>query len=82
MGMQVNFGFGNFRLILRVPEAFTTSGGTDEGLFTEAIVKSSQGSVLGRRVFRDVFDLVAQLCPGAIPIQLSQPADTPMQEDE
>jgi hypothetical protein len=36
MGMQVSFGFGNFRLILRAPEAHTTGGGTYEGQLTEA----------------------------------------------
>ena len=69
MGIQVSFGFGNFRLILRAPEAHTTGGGTDEGQLTEAVVKDSQGTVLGHRVFHDVFDLVAQLCPGAVPVE-------------
>jgi hypothetical protein len=82
MGMQVSFGFGNFRLILRAPEAHTTGGGNDEGLFTEAIVKNSQGGVVGHRVFRDVFDLVAQLCPGAVPAEPPEPTRTPTQEDE
>lgn len=64
MGMQVSFGFGNFRLILRVPEGHTTGGGTDDGHLTEAVLKDSQGTVLGSRVFHDALDLVKQLCPG------------------
>ncbi len=71
MGMQVSFGFGNFRLILRAPEAHGTGGGTYEGQLTEAVVKNSQGAVVGRRVFRDVLDLVAQLCPG---VTLAEPS--------
>lgn len=64
MGIQVSFGFGNFRLILRVPEGHTTGGGSDDGHLTEAVLKDSQGTVLGSRVFHDAFDLVEQLCPG------------------
>ncbi len=64
MGMQVSFGFGNFRLILRVPEGHATGGGTYEGHLTEAVVRDSQGAVLGSRVFHDALDLVEQLCPG------------------
>lgn len=67
MGVQVSFGFGNFRLILRAPEGHSTGGGSDDGELTEALVKDSQGAVLGRRVFRDTHDLVAQLCPAAAP---------------
>ncbi len=66
MGVQVSFGFGNFRLILRAPEGHTTGGGTDEGRLTEAVVEDSQGMVLGRRVFFDALDLVGQLCPGIV----------------
>ncbi len=67
MGVQVSFGFRNFRLILRAPEGHTTGGGSDGGQFTEAVVKDSQGLILGRRVFHDALELVAQLCPGAVP---------------
>lgn len=84
MGMQVSFGFGNFRLILRAPGAHTTGGGTYEGQFTEAVVKNSQGAVVGRRVFRDVLDLVAELCPGATPTEPSPhaPGGLPVSEDK
>lgn len=84
MGMQVSFGFGNFRLVLRAPEAHATSGGTYEGQLTEAVVKNSQGAVVGRRVFRDVLDLVAQLCPGVTPAEPSTqaPGGLPVSEDK
>jgi hypothetical protein len=84
MGMQVSFGFGNFRLILRAPEAHATGGGTYEGQLTEAVVKNSQGAVVGRRVFRDVLDLVAQLCPGVTPAEASTqaPGGIPAPEDK
>ena len=36
----------------------------DDGHLTEAVLKDSQGTVLGSRVFHDAFDLVEQLCPG------------------
>lgn len=75
MGVQVSFGFGNFRLTLRAPEGHATGGGTDEGQITEAVVRNSEGTVLGRRIFHDVLDLVAQLCPGAVPVE--QPAERP-----
>lgn len=79
MGVQVSFGFGNFRLILRVPEGHTTGGGSDDGELTEVLLKDSQGAVLGRRVFRDTRDLVAQLCPAAVPAipPASLPGSTP-----
>lgn len=84
MGMQVSFGFGNFRLILRAPEAHATGGGTYEGQLTEAVVKNSQGAVVGRRVFRAVLDLVTQLCPGVTPAEPSTqaPGGLPVSEDK
>lgn len=84
MGMQVSFGFGNFRLILRAPEAHATGGGTYDGQLTEAVVKNSQGAVVGRRVFRDVLDLVAQLCPGVTSAGPSTqaPGGVPTPEDK
>jgi len=84
MGIQVSFGFGNFRLILRAPEAHATGGGTYEGPMTEAVVKNSHGAVVGRRVFRDVLDLVAQLCPGVMPVEppTEAPSDIPTREDK
>jgi hypothetical protein len=66
MGMQVSFGFGNLRIILRVAEGHTTGGGTYEGHLTEAVLKDSQGAVLGSRVFLNALDLVEQLCPGVV----------------
>lgn len=67
MGVQVSFGFGNFRLILRLPEGRAAGSGTDDGELTEAIVKDDRRNVLARRVFRDVRALVDQLCPYATP---------------
>ena len=75
MGVQVSFGFGNFRLIVRAPEGHTTGGGSDDGELTEVLLKDSRGAVLGRRVFHDTHDLVAQLCPTAAPA--IQPAAPP-----
>ena len=84
MGIQVSFGFGNFRLLLRAPEAHATGGGTYEGPMTEAVVKNSHGAVVGRRVFRDVLDLVAQLCPGVVQVvpPTEPPKDIPAPEDK
>lgn len=84
MGIQVSFGFGNFRLLLRAPAAHATGGGTYEGELTEAVVKNSRGAVVGRRVFRDVFDLVAQLCPSVVQVEppTEPPKDIPAPEDK
>ena len=67
MGVQVSFGFGNLRLILRAPEGHATGGGTDDGQLTEAVVKDSHGNILGGRVFHDALELVEHLCPGVVP---------------
>lgn len=64
MGVQVSFGFGNLRLILRAAEGHTTGGGTDDTSITEALIKDSRGNVLGCRRFIDALDLVEQICPG------------------
>ncbi|HEY8375056.1 MAG TPA: hypothetical protein VIK91_01150 [Nannocystis sp.] len=75
MGVYFNIGFENFRLILRLPEGRTTSGGSDDGHLTEAVIKDNHGLVLGRRVFRDAHELVEQLCPRAVPER--PPAEPP-----
>jgi len=66
MGVQVSFGFGNLRLIIRSADGHMTSGGTDDTPVTEAVIKDAQGTVLGRRVFTNALALAEQICPGFV----------------